>query len=156
MPFTIIETKTFTLSSGLKSVIIPNAVNGILLSRMILGLVSNSTFNGDFQEKLFNFKNYNLSYISLSENGVQIPMSAYTPDYKNNLFARNYLSLFTDLAQNNTNVTLNEYKNNTCLYIFDLTQDFSASDTFMNVARSGDISVLLKFDEDFQETLTYY
>ncbi|GFR19612.1 uncharacterized protein TNCT_375181 [Trichonephila clavata] len=153
MPFTRIETKTFTLSSGLKSVIIPNAVNGILPSRMILGLVSNSAFNGDFQKNPFNFKNYNLSYISLSENGVQIPMSAYTPSCKNNLFARNYLSLFTDLAQNNTNVTCEEYKNNTCLYVFDLTQDFSASDPFMNVARSGDISVHLKFDEDL-ETLT--
>ncbi|GFQ66137.1 uncharacterized protein TNCT_53801 [Trichonephila clavata] len=121
MPFTRIETNTFTLSSGLKSVIIPNAVNGILPSRMILGLVSNSAFNGDFQRNHFDFKNYNLSYISLSENGVQITMSAYTPSYKNNLFARNYLSLFTDLAQNNTNVTREEYKNNTCLYAFDLT-----------------------------------
>ncbi|GFS55947.1 uncharacterized protein TNIN_461901 [Trichonephila inaurata madagascariensis] len=44
MPFTRIETKTFTLSSGLKSVIIPNAVNGTLPSRMILGLVSNSIY----------------------------------------------------------------------------------------------------------------
>ncbi|GFY55655.1 uncharacterized protein TNIN_424381 [Trichonephila inaurata madagascariensis] len=154
MPFTRIKTKTFTLSSGLKSVIIPNAVNGILPSRMILGLVSNSTFNGYLKKNPFNFKNYNLSYISLSENGVQIPMSAYTPSYKNNLFARSYLSLFTDLAQNNTNVTLEEYKNNTSLYIFDLTQDISASDTFRNIARSGNISVHLKFDEDLQETLT--
>ncbi|GBM57140.1 hypothetical protein AVEN_36160-1 [Araneus ventricosus] len=154
MSFTRIETKTFTLSSGLKSVIIPNAMNGILPSRMILGLVSNSAFNGDFKKNPFNFKNYNLSYISLSENGVQIPMSAYTPSYKNDLFARNYLSLFTDLAQHNTNVTLEEYKDNTCLYVFDLTQDYSASDPFMNVARSGDISIHLKFDEDLPETVT--
>ncbi|GIX82580.1 uncharacterized protein CEXT_275201 [Caerostris extrusa] len=154
MPFTRIETKTFTLSSGLKSVIIPNAVNGIFPSRMILGLVSNSAFNGDFKKNPFNFKNYNLSYISLSENGVQIPMTAYTPSYKNNLYTRNYLSLFLDLAQHNTNVTLEEYKDNTCLYVFDLTQDFSASDPFMNVARSGDISINLKFLEDFPETIT--
>ncbi|GBM89497.1 hypothetical protein AVEN_32551-1 [Araneus ventricosus] len=121
---------------------------------MILGLVSNSAFNGDFKKNPFNFKNYNLSYISLSENGVQIPMSAYAPSYKNDLFARNYLSLFTDLAQHNTNVTLEEYKDNTCLYVFDLTQDYSASDPFMNVARSGDISIHLKFDEDLPETVT--
>ncbi|GBM74073.1 Uncharacterized protein F54H12.2, partial [Araneus ventricosus] len=126
MPFTRIETKTFTLGSGLKSVIIPNAMNGILPSRMILGLVSNAAFNGYFKQNPFNFKNYNLSSISLSENGVQIPMSAYTPSYKNNLFARNYLSLFTDLGQHDTNITLDEYKNNTCLYAFDLTQDYSA------------------------------
>ncbi|GBM86884.1 hypothetical protein AVEN_207395-1 [Araneus ventricosus] len=151
MPFTRIETKNFTLSSGLKSVIIPNA---ILPSRMILGLVSNSAFSGDFKKNPFNFKNYNLSYISLSENGVQMPMSAYTPSYKNDLFARNYLSLFTDIAQHNTNVTLEEYKDNTCLYVFDLTQHYSASDPFMNVARSGDISIHLKFDEDLPETVT--
>ncbi|GBN84936.1 hypothetical protein AVEN_265772-1 [Araneus ventricosus] len=154
MSFTRIETKTFTLGSGLKSVIIPNAMNGILPSRMILGLVSNSAFNGDFKKNPFNFKNYNLSYISLSENGVQIPMSAYAPSYKNDLFARNYLCLFTDLAQHNTNVTLEEYKDNTCLYVFDLTQDYSASDPFMNVARSGDMSIHLTFDEDLPETVT--
>ncbi|GBM33679.1 hypothetical protein AVEN_203713-1 [Araneus ventricosus] len=154
MPFTRIETKTFTLSSGLKSVIIPNAMNGILPSRMVLGLVSNSAFNGDFKQNPFNFKNYNLSYISLSENGVQIPMSEYTPSYKNNLYARNYLSLFTDLAQHNTNITLEENKNNTCLYVFDLTQDYSASDPFNNIARSGDISIHLKFDENLPETFT--
>ncbi|GBM67542.1 hypothetical protein AVEN_73678-1 [Araneus ventricosus] len=145
IPFTRIETKTFTLSSGLKSVIIPNAMNGILPSRMILGLVSNSAVSGEFKKNPFSFKNFNRSYISLSENGVQIPMSAYTPSYKNDLFARNYLSLFTDLAQHNTNVTLEEYKD-TCLYVFDLAQDYSASDPFMNVARSGDISIPLKFD----------
>ncbi|GBN88053.1 hypothetical protein AVEN_247743-1 [Araneus ventricosus] len=81
-------------------------------------------------------------------------MSAYTPSYKNDLFARNYLSLFTDLSQQNTNVTLEEYKDNTCLYVFDLKQDYSASDSFMNVARSGDISIHLKFDEDLPETVT--
>ncbi|GBM28873.1 hypothetical protein AVEN_43586-1 [Araneus ventricosus] len=156
MPFTRMETKNFTLSSGLKSVIIPNAMNGILPSRMILGLVSNTAFNGDFKKNPLrkNSKNYNLSYISLSENGVQIPMSAYTPSYKNDLFARNYLSLFMDLAQHNTKVTLEEYKENTCLYVFDLTQDYSASDPFMNVARSGDTSIHLKFDEDLPETVT--
>ncbi|GBM45509.1 hypothetical protein AVEN_210238-1 [Araneus ventricosus] len=80
-------------------------------------------------------------------------MSAYAPSYKNDLFARNYLSLFTDLSQHNTNVTLEEYKDNTCLYVFDLTQVYSASDPFMNVARRVDISIHLKFDEDLPETV---
>ncbi|GBM98255.1 hypothetical protein AVEN_168782-1 [Araneus ventricosus] len=154
MPFTRIETKIFTLSCGLKSVIILNAVNGILPSRKITGLMSNAPFNGDFKKNPFNLKNYNLSYISLSENGVQISITSYTPSCKNDLFARNYLSLFRDLAQHNTNVTLEEYKDNTCFYAFDLTQDFSASGPFVNVARSGVISIHLKFHEDLPETVT--
>ncbi|GFQ72523.1 uncharacterized protein TNCT_306451 [Trichonephila clavata] len=51
MPFTRIKMKTFTVSSGLKSITIPNAVNGALPSRMILGLVSNSAFNGDMKKR---------------------------------------------------------------------------------------------------------
>ncbi|GFT25897.1 uncharacterized protein F54H12.2 [Trichonephila clavipes] len=49
MPFTRIEIKTFTLSSGLKSVTIANAVNGALPSQIIFNLVSNSAFNGDIK-----------------------------------------------------------------------------------------------------------
>ncbi|GFU19418.1 uncharacterized protein F54H12.2 [Nephila pilipes] len=154
MPFTRIETKSFTLGSGLKSVIIPKSMNGILPSRMILGLVSNAAFNGDSKQNPFNFKNHNLISIPLSENGVQIPMSAYIPSYKSNLFERNYLRLFTDLAQHDTNITLDEYKNNTCLYAFDLTQDYSANDPFNNVAQCGDISIHLKIDEILPETVT--
>lgn len=53
MPFARIELKTFTLNSGLKSVTIPNAVNGPLPTRIILTMVSNSAFNGDFKKKPF-------------------------------------------------------------------------------------------------------
>ncbi|GFU09405.1 uncharacterized protein TNCV_143841 [Trichonephila clavipes] len=154
MPFTRTEIKTFTLSSGLKSITIPNAVNGTLPTRMILGLISNSAYTGDLKKTPFNFKNYKLNHISLTENGTQIPSTAYTPSYGKDLFARNYLSLFTDLAQHKTNITFVEYKENTCLYVFDLTQDFSASDPFANVTRSGDISIHLKFEEDLAETVT--
>ncbi|GFU14821.1 uncharacterized protein TNCV_2807351 [Trichonephila clavipes] len=108
MPFTRIEVKTFTVSSGLKSVIIPNG----------------------------------------------IPTTAYTPDYAKDLYARNYLSLFTDLAQHKTNVSYDDYKENICLYVFDLTQDKSASEPFGNVTRSGDISIHLKFDAELPETAT--
>ncbi|GFW65197.1 uncharacterized protein TNCV_394631 [Trichonephila clavipes] len=50
MPFTRTEIKTFTLSSGLKSITIPNAVNGTLPTRMILGLISNSAYTGDLKK----------------------------------------------------------------------------------------------------------
>lgn len=53
MPFTRTEVKTFTLSSGIKSITIPNAVNGALPTRIIMCLVSNSAFNGDLKKILF-------------------------------------------------------------------------------------------------------
>ncbi|GFU88341.1 uncharacterized protein TNCV_847341 [Trichonephila clavipes] len=52
------------------------------------------------------------------------------------------------------NVTFEDYKENTCLYAFDLTQDFSANDPFVNVTPSGDILIHLKFDADLPEIVT--
>ncbi|GIY09763.1 uncharacterized protein CEXT_745551 [Caerostris extrusa] len=122
---------------------------------MILGLVSNSEFNGDFKKSPFSFKNFNLNYISLSENEVQIPMTAYTPSYQNDLFVGNCLSLFADFGQHKTNVSPEDYKDNICLYVLDLKQDFSASDPFMNIARSGEILIHLKFDNNLPDTVTF-
>ncbi|GFU87500.1 uncharacterized protein TNCV_2446341 [Trichonephila clavipes] len=95
----------------------------------------------------FNFKHYTSNHISLSENGIQIPTTAYTPNYAKDLYARNYLSLFTDLTQHKTNVSYDDYKENICLYVFDLTQDKSASEPFGNVTRSGDSRLRYGFSE---------
>lgn len=154
MPFTRSEVKTFTLSSGLKSITIPNAVNGVLPSRIIMCLVSNSAFNGDFKKNPFHFKNYDLNHLSLVENGSQIPPSAYVTNYAKNIYARNYLTLFGDLGQNDTNISFEEYKDSLCFYAFDLTQDTSAGSPFSNIVRNGDIAVHLKFGSDLPETLT--
>ncbi|GFU40440.1 uncharacterized protein TNCV_1208071 [Trichonephila clavipes] len=136
------------------SVIIPTGVNGVLPSRIIFGLISTSAFNGDMKKNPFNFKHYNLNHILLSENGIQTSTTAYTPDYAKYLYARNYLNLFTDLAQHKTNVSYGDYKENICLYVFDLTQDKSVKEPFENVTQSGDISLHLKFDADLHETAT--
>ncbi|GFX62986.1 uncharacterized protein TNCV_1100791 [Trichonephila clavipes] len=57
-------------------------------------------------------------------------------------------------AQHKTNVSYDDYKENICLYVFDHTQDKSASEPFGNVTRSGDISIHLKFDAELPETAT--
>ncbi|GFW07003.1 uncharacterized protein TNCV_3691991 [Trichonephila clavipes] len=57
-------------------------------------------------------------------------------------------------TQHKTNVSYDDYKENICLYVFDLTQDKSASEPFGNVTRSGDISIHLKFDAELPETAT--
>lgn len=154
LPFTRVELKTFTISSGIKSITIPNAVNGILPSRIILALCSNAAYNGDMQKNPFAFRNYSLNHLSLTENGIQIPATAYSPSYVKDWYSRNYLSLFTDLGKEDTNVSYEEYKDSLCFYIFDLTQDYSASAEHLNIGRTGEISIHLKFESDLNETIT--
>ncbi|GFW78509.1 uncharacterized protein TNCV_5110501 [Trichonephila clavipes] len=61
---------------------------------------------------------------------------------------------FLTSAQHKMNVSYDDYKENICLYVFDLTQDKSASEPFGNATRSGDISIHLKFDAELHETAT--
>lgn len=154
LPFTRIEIKTFTISSGLKSITIPNAINGALPNRVVLAMCSNIGYNGDFKKNPFKFQNYGVTHLFLTENGIQIPTSAFTPSYSKDWYTRNYLSLFTDLSKHDTNITYEEYKDSLCFYIFDLTQDYSAAADHLNIVRTGDLSFHLKFEVDLPETVT--
>ncbi|GFQ97238.1 uncharacterized protein F54H12.2 [Trichonephila clavata] len=58
MPIRRTEVKSFALSSGMQSITIPNAFIGQLPTRLIMGMVSNNAFNGDFPKNPFNFKHY--------------------------------------------------------------------------------------------------
>lgn len=154
IPFTRIELKTFTISPSLKSHTISNAVNGALPTRLILALCSNSAYNGDVTKNPFKFHHYKLNHISLTENGIQIPSSAFTPSYTNNWYTRNYLSLFKDLGQVDTNIGYDEYKGGLCFYVFNLTQDYSSDEGHVNITRTGDLSIHLKFEDALSETVT--
>ncbi|XP_067134589.1 uncharacterized protein F54H12.2-like, partial [Centruroides vittatus] len=98
MPFRRTDVKVFTLSSGIQSTNISNAVIGQLPYRMTIGLVSNSAFNGNVKYNPFNFKNYNLNYICLLKDNQMVPPQPYTPDYVNDVYGRNFISLFEDIG----------------------------------------------------------
>ncbi|GFT61839.1 uncharacterized protein F54H12.2 [Trichonephila clavipes] len=63
MPIRRTEVKSFALSTGIQSVTIPNSFIGQLPTRIIMAMVSNTAFNGDFGKNPFNFKHYDISYI---------------------------------------------------------------------------------------------
>ena len=150
MPIRRVEVKTFALSSGLKSTTIANAFIGQLPTRLVLGFVSNDAFNGSYSKNPFKFDHYNLNYICILNGSQMIPAKPYQPDYANNLYARNYLSLFTDLnryhASSNINISYDEYKDGYTLYAFDLTPDLSAGESHMSVNKNGNIAIDIKFD----------
>ncbi|GFT01553.1 uncharacterized protein F54H12.2 [Trichonephila clavipes] len=67
MPIRRTEVKSFALSTGIQSVTIPNSFIGQLPTRIIMAMVSNTAFNGDFGKNPFNFKHYDISYICAIE-----------------------------------------------------------------------------------------
>lgn len=158
MPIRRIEVKTFSLSTGLQSSTIANAFIGQLPTRIILGFVSNLGYNGNSEKNPFNFHHYNLNYLTILNDGVMYPSKPFQPQFNNDLYARCYLSLFTDLNRyhnfQNVNINYGEYKQGYTLYAVDLTPDFAANESHISVVKTGNIALDIKFSSPLAETVT--
>lgn len=158
MPIKRVDVKTFALSSGLQSTTIANAFIGQLPSRIILGFVSNEAYNGQNNKNPFKFSHYDLDYLCVLNGGQMLPPKPYQPKFENNLYARCYLGLFTDLNRYHTspniNINFSEYKDGYTLYAFDLTPDLASAENHMSVVKSGNIAIDVKFSKPLPETVT--
>lgn len=158
MPIRRIDVKTFALPRGLQSSTIANAFIGQLPTRIILGLVTNSAYNGAINKNPFNFHHHNVSYICAQLGGRMIPSKAYQPNFENNLYARCYLGLFTDLNRyhnsSNINIGFADYKEGCCLYAMDLTPDLAANESHVSANKTGNLTIDIKFSSALSETIT--
>lgn len=157
LPIRRVEVKTFALSKDLQSHTISNAFLSELPSRVIIGLVSNESYNGKISKNPFNFTHYNLNYLCLLNNGRMLPAQPYKPNYAKNAFARSYLSMFMNLGRyhqsQNIPISYNEYPNGYNFYVFDLTPDFASNESHKSINKSGNIAIDLKFASTLTETI---
>ncbi|XP_031781353.1 uncharacterized protein F54H12.2-like [Nasonia vitripennis] len=72
-PLTRAEVKSFTLHSGILGDTLDNVILGQLPKRIILGFVKNKAFNGNRKLNPFNFQHFNINFISLYVDSVQVP-----------------------------------------------------------------------------------
>jgi hypothetical protein len=158
MPIRRVDVKSFAISSGLQSTTISNAFIGQLPTRLILGFVSNAAYNGSINKNPFKFDHYNLNYLCILNGNQMIPSKPYQPDFEKDLYARSYLSLFTDLNRyhNSPNVNINfeEYKGGYTLYAVDLTPDMASNESHSSINKSGNIAIDIKFGAALAETAT--
>ncbi|GFT19904.1 uncharacterized protein F54H12.2, partial [Nephila pilipes] len=158
MPIRRTEVKSFALSSGIQSITISNAFIGQLPTRLIMGLVSNTAFKGDFSKNPFNFQHYDLSYLCVLDGNRMIPSKPFQPkfDHSNN-YSRSYMSLFTDLDRyhkdQDININYNEYKEGYTLFAVDLTPDLSADGMHTSILRNGNLTIDIKFSKALTETV---
>lgn len=158
IPIRRVECKAFSISSGISSHCIANAFLGSSPTRLILGFVSNTSYNGDVTKNPFCFEHYNLNHLAVSNGNKSFPSQPLKPNYEQDQYARSYFSLFTDLGRyhydSTINITYEEYKKGYCLYAFDLTPDFSASESHISVAQNANLTIDFKFARPLSETVT--
>ncbi|XP_054290310.1 uncharacterized protein F54H12.2-like [Macrosteles quadrilineatus] len=159
-PITRVEVKAMTIPSGIQGKTLDNVFLGQLPKRIIVGLVSNKAFNGDFKSNPFNFQSYKVNFFSLYVDGVQIPSKPLQPEYSENkeLSVMAYHTLFSGTGIHFLNmgnsITRSDYSQGNCLMAFDLTPDLSANaTTHWNLIRHGSLRIELGFSEALTETI---
>ena len=153
-PIRRVGCKVFSIPSGSLSSYRESVISGQLPSKIIIGLVKNTAYNGAHTLNAFNFAHFNLNHLSLHVDGRPDTIPSFLPDYENNLYTRSFHSLF-DVTGNvncNDDIDLNrsEYPGGNCLYAFRLAHE---SDGVFDLTHNGSIRIDLKFAQALQDTV---
>ena len=152
-PITRVEVKTFTLHTGILGDSIDNAILGQLPKRIIIGFVDNRAFNGNRTLNPFNFQHFNINYLSLYIDGVQIPSKPLQPNFTGTAptFIETFQTLYTGTGIHflNEGLGINRYNYAAGYFLtaFDLTPDLSAHcHSHWNLVRSGSVRIEVGFE----------
>jgi hypothetical protein len=96
--------KTFTVPAGYLDVSHEKLFTGQLPSRLIIGCVDNTSFNGDVSRNLLNFKHFSLSEIMVYLDGQQHGIKPLTSNFANGLYISSFMSLFRGIGKANREV----------------------------------------------------
>lgn len=158
-PLTRVEVKAVTLHSNIQGESLDNIILGQLPKRLVIGFVDNKSFNGDRSSNPFNFKNYNINFLCVYVDGVQVPSKPLQPDFKKNkLFVDAYHTLFSGTGihflNEGNSISREAYADGYCLFAFDLTPDLSANqDSHWNLIRHGSVRIEVRFDDTLSEAV---
>ena len=149
-----------------KSIVIPYSAqmctvslhNGIIPSRVVLGLLKTSSCDGNYGENPFNFRNYKLTSINLKAASKSLPYSTpLTLDYTKGAYLNGYNTLFQSIRESGNDITYEEYSQGNTIYAFDLSPDLCNSEHY-SLIKSGALELDLNFETSLTESITvmYY
>jgi len=124
-PYDKVQMKHYSIPQHQSRHLIDNVFTGSLPDVVIVALVSEADFNGGYGRNPFNFQTFNLSDIRLKRNGQKVPRSGYTPDFPNNIYMQEYMTLQeqlgTDIGDKCVPLTPEEWAHGFTVYAFKIT-----------------------------------
>jgi hypothetical protein len=149
-PYRKVVTKVVSIPQGNQSVHSDTLFLGQNPIRMVVGFVHHDSFNGDHKSNPFEFPHLDLNFLVLNVNGFSVPAKPLSPDFEHGRFMDAYHTLFSGLdnawKNNSHGITPAKYKQDTALYVFDLTPDSCSNDTsHVNLITSGFVRLEAKF-----------
>ena len=149
-------TKSFTIARGHLTYSQEAVISGQLPTRLVVGLVSNSAFNGAFAENPYNFKNYDLTQLKVTLDGQQSQIRPIETNFATHQYVNAYMSLFSGLNKQGrdegTDIERTDYPSGYTLYALNLTPDLGETSHFQ-LTREGSLRIDLRFNTPLPVTV---
>jgi hypothetical protein len=131
-PINRIICKTFTVPKGNMDFTQESVFTGQIPSRIVLGMVDNDSFNGNYVKCPWEFRHFNLTNLRLYVDGQPGNTQALDVDFQSGRHLKAYLSLFDGTGKlsrgEGLDITRQEYAQGYSLFAWDLTPDISERD----------------------------
>lgn len=155
-----IDMKTFTIPANTRSHNL-TLYRGKLPSLLILGFVTNSSFNGSYTENPFNFQHFGLTQLALKVNSHTINAFVFNAlDFSNGEYGLAYDSIRTAMHKSfkncGTGIKPSEYGRGYTLFAFDLTPNDPAGHDGENATGTVDLEVAFSDALESAPTLVCY
>lgn len=149
--------RTFQVPSGTSSLDIPNIIQGNLPRSLHIGFVATDAFNGAQEKNPFYFNHNGINKFNIKINGVPVSPTPLEPNFATGDYTREYRWFLDNLGihhENESNgINMEEFKNNSCIWNFDLTPDLCNS-FHLHETRTGSIDVTFGFSTNSTKALT--
>ena len=160
--------KALSIAPGLPNVRQDNIFSGLVPTSFVFGLVDSNAYTGEYVKNPFNFKHYDISTITLSVNGEEIPFKQLRLKFPNPSdteskkktvdFIQAYNTLFSGTGKMFSNmgldITRDDYPQGFTLFAFDLTPDMCNTADYFNTVQRGTLSVDITFEKDTPEAIS--
>ena len=146
---------TFTIAKEDRGVIKENLFNGNVPKFLVVGMVSGDAFNGLYGKNPYNFMHCNVSKIGIYKNNEPVPFLPYEPDFENNSYLREYMSVYLGCGlvgkDENLSFTYEDYPKGYTLFVFNLTPDLSLINA---QPEKANLTLKIKFAKPLAESTT--
>ena len=121
-PFWRSDIKSFSVSSGSYTFMTDNIFHGKVPSKVIIGMVSNAAYSGDYKKNPFNFQNMKVNYLEINVDGQPVPNHPFKPNYDEDDYVTSYLSLMDSDYKTDNGIIIekSDYPKGYALYLFDI------------------------------------
>lgn len=149
--------KTYTVNTGISSTTLSGIFLGKLPRSCIVAFVKASGFNGTITSNPYLFKHFDLSYLALTVNGVPTPAKPFQPNFATGNCIREYRHFLDNVGVSHENtgidISLEDYKNNTAVFAFDLGSPDLCNNYHNHIDYSGAVNLDLQWRNPLPENI---